>query len=187
VPTTATPADAKDVYVSPIFGFDGPPPLFGDGPKNADNQTQQTHAGPFVDETITSPSVVRIRFQVDDENGNSGSPVIDTANGVTIGIATAAGCTATGGSNNGTGFENDNLENAIQTFPGTNVEYVDRYHPIAVENGTVFRPWNTVVEGVNGASSGAIVSIVRGTYNESLTINKALRLEAPVGVVTIGQ
>jgi V8-like Glu-specific endopeptidase len=169
------------------YGIDGPPPLFGDGAKNSDSQTQQTHAGPFVSETISSPSVVVIRFQIDDENGNSGSPVIDTANLVTIGIATHAGCTASGGSNAGTGFENNNLENAIQTFPGTNVEYVDRYHPVATENGTVFRPWNTVTEGVNGASSNAILSIVRGTYSESLTITKPLTLAAPVGTVIIGQ
>lgn len=169
------------------YGIDGPPPLFGDGPKNADSQTQQTHEGPFVSETITSPSVVVIRFRIDDENGSSGAPVIDTSNGSTIGVATNAGCTDTGGSNGGTGFENDNLENAIQTFPATNVEYVDRGHPIASEDGSVFRPWNTVEEGISAATTGATVSIVKGTYNnESLTITKPVTLRAPVGVVTIG-
>ena len=172
------------------FGIDGPAPLFGDGVRNADSQTQQTHAGPFVDETIYSSTVVRIRFQIDDENGNSGSPVMDTANGVTIGIATAAGCTATGGSNNGTGFENDGLETAIRDFTGTNVRFVDVSHPVAVENGTVFRPYNTVAEAVAAVPTGGIVSIVAGTYSaaagNTITITKSMTLEAPVGSVYIG-
>lgn len=169
------------------YGIDGPAPLFGDGERNADSQTQQTHAGPFVDETVFSSTVVRIRFQIDDENGNSGSPVMDTANGVTIGIATSAGCTASGGSNNGTGFENNNLENAIQSFAGSNVEYVDSGHPITTENGTVFRPWNTVQEAVDAASSNARLNIVKGSYPGSVLADKPLTLSAPVGSVILGQ
>jgi hypothetical protein len=177
------------------FGIDGPAPLFGDGPRNSDSQTQQTHSGPFVSETIVSANDVEIRFQIDDENGNSGSPVIDlgVSGRVTIGIATHAGCTSTGGANGGTGFEHNALESAIQTFPGSNVEYVDVNHPIVSENGTVFRPWNTVAEGVNGASSGAILSIVTGSYPETASTplvlgadGKALTLDAPVGSVFIG-
>ena len=64
-------------------------------------------------------------------------------------------------------------------------EYVDRGHPIVSKDGTVFRPWDTVEEGITAATAGATVSIVKGTYNESLTITKPVTLRAPVGVVTI--
>lgn len=171
------------------FGVDGPPPLFGDGARNSDSQTQQTHSGPFIGENVTSPSVADLRFRIDDENGNSGSPVIDASNFLTIGIATDAGCTTSGGSNQGTSFENDSLENAIQTFIGSDVQYVDNGHSISLDDGTVFRPWDTVEEAVLSVSSSdnAVVGIVKGSYSETLTISKRLTLIAPVGTVTIGE
>ncbi len=172
------------------FGVDGPAPFFGGNlfDFNADNRTQQTDTGPFVSETVVGPNDVEIRYEVDDQKLSTGSPVIDTLNNVAIGIATHGGCTANGGENSGTGFENDNLENAIQTFPATNTVYVDRLHPVIPisEDGTVFRPFSTVIEGINAATAGATISIVEGPYNESMTISKAVTLEAPVGTVTIG-
>lgn len=43
-----------------------------------------------------------------------------------------------------------------------------------------------MTEAVNAVSSGGIVSIVTSFYNETMTISKAMTLEAPVGMVTIG-
>ena len=41
-------------------------------------------------------------------------------------------------------------------------------------------------EAVNEVSTGGIVSIVTGFYNETMTISKAMTITAPVGMVTIG-
>ncbi len=61
------------------------------------NQTQQTNTGPNAGSSGTT-----LRYRVDTEGGNSGSPVIDEATGKSIGIHTNAGCTSGGGSNSGT-------------------------------------------------------------------------------------
>jgi hypothetical protein len=55
------------------------------------------------------------------------------------------------------------------------------------ESGTVFRPYNTVLEGVTAVPTGGIVLIVEGSYpGETMTITRAMTLMAPVGTVTIG-
>jgi hypothetical protein len=171
------------------YGIDGPSPLFGDGPRNADSQTLQTHSGPFSSETVTSPSSAVIRYEIDDENGNSGSPVIDTSNNIAIGIGTHAGCNSTGGSNAGTGFENDNLEAALRDFSGVgaNVRHLDNGHVVSqvLQDGTVLRPFDTLAEAVNAVPAGGVVSIVTGTYDGSLTISKPMSLRAPVGTVKL--
>jgi hypothetical protein len=185
------------------YGFDGPPPCFGTNqqpgcanqpppPKNSDSQTQQTASGGNVSEVDT-----HWEYRVDTEPGNSGSPLIadditplTTSTPLTVGIHTDGGCTSGGeGINKGTSFENDALEDAIHTFPemfsGQNLKYVDNAHPITLEDGTVFRPYDTVTEAINAVASGGLVSIVAGTYSESFTINTAMTLTAPVGAVTI--
>lgn len=43
-----------------------------------------------------------------------------------------------------------------------------------------------VIYGVNAVHSEGILCLVKGSYNESLTINKAMKIIAPVGTVTIG-
>lgn len=75
-----------------------------------DNQTNQTHTGPNRTSGSTS---TRLAYAVDTEGGNSGGPVIDNATGASIGIHTNAGCTATGGANQGTSFFNTALWNEI--------------------------------------------------------------------------
>ena len=167
------------------YGSDSTPPGSGGG-RNSDSNTQQTDSGPFLEEDIQGASDVVIEYIVDTAGGSSGSPVIVNGTTLTIGIHTNAGCNPPDQGNHGTGFENDALESAIQTFPGSNVKYADKGHPVTLEDGTVLRPYNTVTEAVNAVSSGGIVSIVTSFYNETMTISKAMTLEAPVGMVTIG-
>lgn len=62
------------------------------------NAVNKTHTGPFVSGGTTSG----LRYAVDTTGGNSGSPVIHEATGLAIGIHTHAGCTTSGGSNQGT-------------------------------------------------------------------------------------
>ncbi len=157
------------------------------GDRNADSQTEQTDSGPYLGENFQGDSIVWIEHQVDTDGGNSGSPLIVEGTTTAIGIHTNGGCSVSDGSNAGTSFENDDLENAVQTFPGANMMYVDGGHPTNMEDGTVFRPYKTVGAAVLNASGGERISIVTGSYNETLTVDKDVILEAPVGVVTIGQ
>jgi hypothetical protein len=156
---------------------------------NSDSQTQQSDLGSYLGETVQGASDIIIEYIVDTEPANSGSPVFNVGlDGLAIGIHTNGGCNPPNDGNQGTGFEHDNLENAIQNFPGTNVNYVDKGHSIVFEDGSVFRPYDTVLEGINASSgSNAIMSVVKGSYNEQITINKAITLVAPVGTVTIGE
>ncbi len=132
--------------------------------------------------------------RVDTTGGSSGSPILWEANGVAIGIHTNAGCTNTGGANSGTSFEHNPLESALEQFPGFGAVYVDRGMPaLAAEDGTVFRPFNTVPEAIAIVPNGGIISMVEGTYPaaEGNTFligedGRAMWLRAPVGDVIIG-
>ena len=95
------------------YGVDGPPPNFGNPPpRNADNQTQQTHTGRLTRNTGGANSGT-LSYAVDTQGGNSGSPVIVEGTNQTIGIHTNGGCTISGGTNAGTSFRNQALWNAI--------------------------------------------------------------------------
>jgi hypothetical protein len=149
------------------------------------NQVQQTAAGPNL-----APTGTQLRYQVSTTGGNSGSPVIFEGTPLTIGIHTNAGCTNPVGSssNSGTSFTLGGLQNAINGFPGANARYVDQVQvfPLIPQEGTLFRPFGTVNQAVTAVPTAGIVSIVPGSYNEVMTINRAMTLRAPVGTVTIG-
>ncbi len=72
------------------------------------NQVQKTHLGPYV-----SKSGTLIRYATDTTGGNSGSPVVDETTGLAIGIHTHAGCSSSGGSNQGTAIEHPNFQAAL--------------------------------------------------------------------------
>ena len=95
------------------YGADGPPPTFGDhGPRNAENQIQQTHSGKLIRNTGGANSGT-LRYMVDTQGGNSGSPVIVDGTNQTIGIHTHNGCTTGGRTNAGTSFRNEALWRAM--------------------------------------------------------------------------
>ena len=162
---------------------------------NAQSRTLQTATGGYVGETITSATDIFHSYQTDTEPANSGSPVIWNANGFTIGIHTHGGCTSGGGGDNdGTSFENSNLETLVANFPGANTRYVDVVQPpnAPAENGTIFQPFNTVTEAVASVVNGGRIAIVEGSYTKAgntMTMGadgKSFTLLAPVGTVTIG-
>ncbi len=164
------------------YGIDDNP-QGSSGGGNADNQTLQTYSDAFLGEFGNE-----IRYTVDTEGGNSGSPVINVSNGLTIGIHTFGLCQEILPLyNGGTSFEHNDLENAIQDFPHSNTIYVDEGHTNSIKNGSVFRPFFTVNEGVTTATNNPVLSIVAGNYNETMTINMPMRIESPVGTVIIGQ
>lgn len=119
-------------------------------------------------------------YSVDLRVGNCGSPV--NAEGTDLAIGIQNFCNP----NTGTSFDCDPLENAVNDFSGANIRYADNGHPFATGAGTVFRPFATVAGAVAAVPTGGIVSVVQGSYNESMTISTAMRIVAPVGNVTIG-
>jgi V8-like Glu-specific endopeptidase len=183
--TKETPAANALLQVTG-FGVDSLP-SGTPGPFNQFNMTNQTTTGTYTAEQ-SSGQDIWITHRVDTEGGNSGSPMIWDANGLTIGIHTNGGCTAGGGNNAATSFEVDALENALMAFPGANTRYVDSGHPMpVVEDGFVYRPFNTIPEGVNLVPVGGNVSVVAGWYVVSTNYftNKAMTITAPVGEVLI--
>lgn len=118
---TANPASVEIAG----YGVDGPAPSFGrTPPRNADNQTLQTHSGALTSHVDNGTTNAVIRYEVDTQGGNSGSPVYGAGN-TAIGIHTNGGCTSSGGgSNAGTSFRNDSLWSAISTPVSTSGWYI---------------------------------------------------------------
>lgn len=151
------------------------------------NQTNQTSVGPFTAE-VANGADIRLQYAADTEGGNSGSPVIWDALNVCFGIHTNGGCTTSGGSNSGTSFEVDALENAINAVLGAGATHVDSNHPIPVtEGGSLMRPWNTFIEGTNTVPSGATLSVFAGSYSvlAGTVISRPMTVQASVGTVTV--
>ena len=73
----------------------------GTGAPAAWNVVNKTHTGPYSSTTGTI-----VRYAVDTTGGNSGSPIIHESTGKAIGIHTNAGCSSTGGANQGTSLSN---------------------------------------------------------------------------------
>ena len=168
------------------YGVDDDPPGSMGG-RNAQNFTEQTHTGDYKGEESSGDDIWH-KYRVDTMGANSGSPITWNSENVTIGIHTNAGCSSTGGSNKGTSFEHNPLENTLQDFPGPNTSYVDKGMPnLATGDGTVFRPFDTVVEGVGDVAVNGTLSIVAGSYDETMTISKTMTIVAPVGSAIIGQ
>jgi hypothetical protein len=170
-------------------------PAGSTGGRNSDNRTLQTSTGPYVGE-FSSGANFWHRYQVDTEGANSGSPIIWTSTGFTIGVHTNGGCNTDGsGSNSGTSFEHNPLETALQNFPGANTTYLDAVSPPGspTEDGTVFRPFNTLPEAVADVVSGARILAVRGNYTQAAgntgllgDDGKSFLITAPVGTATFG-
>ncbi len=72
------------------------------------NFAQKTHVGPYV-----ALSGTTVRYATDTTGGNSGSAVEDLLTGLAIGVHTHAGCSSTGGSNQGTAIQLPALQTAL--------------------------------------------------------------------------
>lgn len=87
----------------------------------------------------------------------------------------------------GNGFRDSELRNDLNNFFTSQVKYVDSeglYGNNA--NGQIDKPYLTIGKGVQNAIGGNTIFIAKGSYDEAVTINKALTLKAPVGEVIIG-
>jgi len=74
---------------------------------------QKTHVGPYVQNNGSS-----LRYAPDTSGGNSGSPVVDDSTGRIIGVHTHAGCSTSGGSNQGTAINVNAFRSAIAGSQG---------------------------------------------------------------------
>jgi hypothetical protein len=79
-------------------------------------------------------------------------------------------------------FEADNIY--MKHYTGT--IYVDRTYT-GEERGTPSKPFNTVGEANNLAWDGAQINIRAGSYPETLTFSKRVKVLAPGGTATIGR
>ena len=171
------------------FGKDQSPPG-ATGGENEKSHTNQTSTGHLTGSGSSGSNAVWLVYDVDSEPGLSGGPVIWKELDLAIGINTHTGCNA-GGNNKGTSFEVDEIEQALNAFPGPNARYVDLGHPLPVSpNGTIYRPFPDVGSGVLSTPAGGILSIVAGNYlaaaGNAVTVTSAVTLEAPMGGVVIG-
>ena len=167
------------------FGTDQVP-AGSSGTFNAQNQTNQSAAGPFSAETGSGNSV-GIEYTVDTEPANSGSPVYFNGSNTAIGIHTNGGCVQTNspGVNSGTGFEEDDLEVALNNAYGSNTAFVDVDHPTFFTLGIFLNPYHTISGAANNVPSGYTLKITEGYYQESVVITNNVILQAPVGLVVI--
>lgn len=68
----------------------------------------------------------------------------------------------------------------------TNKIHVDNSY-MGEEEGIPEKPFNTVTEGVDYAWNHSVLKIATGSYNESVVINKLLKIEPDGGPVIIGK
>ncbi|MCA0174679.1 MAG: trypsin-like serine protease [Proteobacteria bacterium] len=100
----------------------GPSPAVGDTAQidgygvdsGTANQTLQVNSGPI---TEVNAAATRLRYRADTEGGNSGSAVL--VNGQMVAIHTNAGCTRTGGANQGTLISNAAFQTAYEEVCGS--------------------------------------------------------------------
>ncbi|MFI4893206.1 MAG: hypothetical protein ACIAQ0_07190 [Phycisphaerales bacterium JB058] len=111
---------------------------------------QKTHAGPFF-----SLSGNALAYGMDTTGGNSGSPVIDEATGMAIGIHTHGGCFSGGGNNSGTWVNHSGVVNALANPAGVCVQQGPTFTFPSGLPDTVPPSGTTVA--VNIAANGAII------------------------------
>lgn len=114
-----------------------------------------------------------------------GAPIVYPGSNIAVGIH-SSGSEFAYSPSLGTGFRDQDFRKHLGEFFTTAMTYVDQASPLDESNGNIYQPYLTVAEGVQQAADNDILNIARGTYNESVTINKPLKLSAPVGAVVIG-
>jgi hypothetical protein len=155
---------------------------------NYTSRTQQTHTGPFDGETYEGPSDVILNHEADTTGGESGAPVEDTLYGYALGIHTDGSC-ATLGYNRGCSIENDSFEQALNGFLMPLVVYADIAHVCPYEDGTLCRPYDSVIQAAAACPSGGTVYIIGGNYSDTGAISHPCTLRVPPvgGPAILGQ
>ena len=170
------------------YGRDNDPP--GTDPENdflnTANRTLQTDVGRLS--FNFSGGFYEVN-DVDQSEGNSGSPFLHNGLGIGIqrGPASNVRCRPSThfGDAKGAKVTVSDLRAALEgSVPDT--VYLDAGHPTTTQTGTIFDPEITLSAAVSQVNAGGTIKIVKGTYSGNITISKSLTLKAPVGRVTIG-
>ena len=118
-------------FVVTGYGADGPAPFYGSNPPyNRYNYTQQSSSGPDDGSYGTI-----LKYLIDTQGGNSGSPVIDESTGRAVGVHTYGGCKESSGNNQGTSTMNADFWEAI--YPTKNVTIDQKLEDEITSIGTV--------------------------------------------------
>jgi hypothetical protein len=182
-----TPAYQDDVLVIG-YGVDYYPPGCEDL-WNLHNHVQQGNADDFFGEVYVGPDNVYFWFYADAESGSQGSPILYQVGGewLAIGVYTYGNCQSATPpqANYGTSYENNNFAANVNNFLGADVVYLDLDHPAPSENGTVFRPYDTLVEAVTNVPASGAIFLVGGTYTGVTTFSDPMTLIARAGTARI--
>ncbi len=144
---------------------------------------QKTHTGPYAGLTGSN-----IKYSPDTTGGNSGSAVQDESTGLVIGVHTHAGCTSTGGANNGTAIEYGPWQAALNDPQGVcdvglNFDFLgtpDFINPaggtaiaidVSEDDGVLLDPTSVVLHYDNGDSTVQIpmTNTIGDTYEGTFT------------------
>ncbi|MEQ9442925.1 MAG: FlgD immunoglobulin-like domain containing protein [Cyclobacteriaceae bacterium] len=87
----------------------------------------------------------------------------------------------------GLGFRYEGLRQKLSDFFSSDVTHVDQMSVLNVADGEIDKPYRTIGEGAQAVVDGGTVSIAKGKYHENLTINRPMKLVAPVGYAVIGE
>jgi|GEM_PF-1913326 len=116
-------------------------------------------------------------------SSSQGSPITYHNSNVAIGVHHTNYVHAPAGA---VGFANNFWRDKVDRYFTNNGVYVDSESLYNPGNGDIHKPYLHVGDGINHATDNAVIYIAKGTYHESVTIDKPLTLSAPVGAVVIG-
>ncbi|MCC5822091.1 MAG: hypothetical protein LAT64_13360 [Phycisphaerales bacterium] len=148
---TVPPADSRPIRITGYGTVSSPVPQTW-------RLAQKTHVGPFV---VNSGNT--LRYATDTTGGNSGSAVLDENNNRAIGVHTHAGCTSTGGSNQGTSLNNPNFQDALNnplgiTIPlGLDLQFLSERPNFVHPNGG--DEFSIIVAPDNGRDPSGVVTM----------------------------
>ncbi|MGD1890402.1 MAG: FlgD immunoglobulin-like domain containing protein, partial [Cyclobacteriaceae bacterium] len=114
---------------------------------------------------------------------SSGAPVTYEGSNVAIGIVNVA---SVAGYGFGIGFRDDEFRRHLGEFFSDKTTYVDPNSYWNEENGTIDKPYLTIANAAQNVDEDGVLSIVRGSYDESVVLNTPMKVKTPLGAVIIG-
>ncbi|MEM9674572.1 MAG: T9SS type A sorting domain-containing protein, partial [Bacteroidota bacterium] len=111
-----------------------------------------------------------------------GAPITYENSNVAVGIHNR-GATVLG---LGTGFRDDEFRRHLGEFFSDKTTYVDPNSYWNEENGTIDKPYLTIANAAQNVDEDGVLSIVKGSYNEGVTLNTPMTVKVPLGPVVIG-
>lgn len=118
------------------------------------------------------------------EPASSGSPLLDASSQLVVGVLSCAVWDCAGGSWGSYGRLDEAYPLLEPYLDPVDPVYTDADHD-GPERGTAAQPFDSVREASFAVIAGSVVRLAAGVYEESLRIDRPMRLEAVGGVVVI--